>query len=71
MQLTEQSRTNEWPLGEFSSDVISRLQSNHLDWQHLMGGPRFDYPIDYSVAIVRADPASGLIEFLAKWAPNA
>jgi hypothetical protein len=31
MQLTEQSRTNEWPLGEFSSDVISRLQSNHLD----------------------------------------
>jgi hypothetical protein len=71
MQLNEPSRTNERPLGEFSPDVLSRLQSNRLDWQHLTGGPRFDYPIDYSVAIVRADPASRLIEFLAKWAPNA
>jgi hypothetical protein len=71
MQLSEQRRTIEQPIGEFSSDVISRLQSNHLEWQRLIGGPRFDYPIDYSVAIVRADPAAGLIEFLAKWAPNA
>ena len=71
MQLSEQGRTIEQSIGEFSSDVISRLQSNHLEWQHLTGGPRFDYPIDYSVAIIRADPASGLIEFLAKWAPNA
>lgn len=71
MQLSEQSRTTEQPMGDFSSDVVSRLQSNHLEWQRLIGGPRFDYPIDYSVAIVRADAASGLIEFLAKWAPNA
>jgi hypothetical protein len=59
------------PLGEFSSDILSRLQANRLDWQHLVAGPRFDYPIDYSVAVIRADPASGLIEFLAKWAPNS
>ncbi len=71
MRLNEHSQTNERPLGEFSPDIISRLQSNHLEWQRLTGGPRFDYPIDYSVAIVRADSAAGLIEFLAKWAPNA
>jgi hypothetical protein len=71
MQLSEQSRATDRPIGEFSSDVISRLQSNHLEWQHLTGGPRFDYPIDYLVAVIRTDPTSGLIEFLAKWAPNA
>jgi hypothetical protein len=71
MQLSEQGRTIEQSIGEFSSDVISRLQSNHLEWQHLTGGARFDYPIDYLVAVIRTDPTSGLIEFLAKWAPNA
>jgi hypothetical protein len=58
-------------LGEFSSDVISRLRSNHLDWQDLKGSPQFDYQIDYAVAVIRTDRASGQIEFLAKWAPNA
>jgi hypothetical protein len=24
---------------QFSSDAISRLQSNHLSWQHLTGSP--------------------------------
>ncbi len=55
----------------FSPDKISRLQSNHLEWQHLEGGPQFDYPIDYSKAVTSVDRATGLIRFLAKWAPNA
>ena len=29
--------------------------ANRLDWQHLTGGPRFDYPIDYSVAVTRVE----------------
>jgi hypothetical protein len=56
---------------QFSTDAISRLQSNRLDWQRLMGSPQFDYPIDYSVAVSSVDREAGLIEFIAKWAPNA
>jgi len=71
MQPSERNGAVQQAIGEFSPDIISRLGSNHLDWQHLTGGPRFDYPIDYSVAVIRADRDSGQIEFLAKWAPNS
>jgi hypothetical protein len=71
MQLSEQNVSKERGMGEFSSDIISRLGNNHLDWQHLTGSRHFDYPIDYSVAVVRADRASGQIEFVSKWAPNS
>ncbi len=56
--------------GHFSTDAISRLQSNRLDWQHLTGSPQFDYPIDYSVAVTSVR-AAGVIEFITKWAPNS
>jgi hypothetical protein len=26
-----------------------------LNWQRLKGGPQFDYPIDYSVAVTRGE----------------
>jgi len=71
MQPNEPTPTTELPMGEFSAGVIARLGSNHLDWQQLKGSPQFDYPIDYSVAVIRADRATGLIEFIAKWAPNS
>jgi hypothetical protein len=71
MQLSEHSGTTERAMGKFSSDIISRLGSNHLNWQRLKGSPQFDYPIDYLVAVTRADRASGQLEFVAKWAPNA
>jgi len=35
MSLNEQSGTVERAMGEFSPDITSRLQSNHLDWQRL------------------------------------
>jgi hypothetical protein len=59
------------PLGDFSSDIMTRLHSKELDWQRLTGTPKFDYLIDYSVAVTRVDQKAGLIEFLAKWQPNA
>jgi hypothetical protein len=71
MQLNGRNSMNEQEFGQFSRDAISRLQSNRLDWQHLTGGPRFDYPIDYSVAVTSVDRATGVIEFIAKWAPNS
>lgn len=71
MELNEQTVTPARLVEAFSPDVLSRLQSNHLDWQHLTGSPQFDYPIDYAVAVTKVDQAAGLIEFIAKWAPNA
>jgi len=59
------------PLGPFSADILERLQNDRFDWQRLTGTRRFDYPIDYSVAVTRVDRDAGLIEFIAKWAPNA
>jgi hypothetical protein len=50
---------------------MSRLQSGNLEWIELKGTPRFDYPIDYSVAVTRVDRAAGVLEFLARWAPNS
>ena len=71
MQMNDRAATPERLIEKFSADPMSHLQSNHLDWQHLTGSPRFDYPIDYSVAVTNVDRAAGLIEFIAKWAPNA
>lgn len=58
-------------IGQISTDAISRFQSNRLDWQRLVGSPRFDYPIDYSVAVTSVNRAAGTIEFISKWAPNS
>lgn len=71
MQMDNQAATPERMIEKFSADPTSFLQSSHLDWQHLTGSPRFDYPIDYSVAVTNVDQAAGLIEFIAKWAPNS
>ena len=71
MELNEQASTLNRLMAGFSSDALSRLQSNRLDWQHLKGSPKFDYPIDYSVAVTNVDRAAGLIEFIGRWAPNS
>jgi hypothetical protein len=71
MESNQLTGTTGRPIWEFSQDVMARLQGNHLDWQNLKGSPKFDYPIDYSVAVTRVDRASGMIEFLAKWAANS
>jgi hypothetical protein len=42
-----------------------------LAWVRVTGTPRFDYPIDYSVAVLSVDAEAGRIEFLSRWEPNA
>ncbi len=71
MTLNEQSERAGRMTAGFSSDALARFQSNRLDWQPLKGGPRFDYPIDYSVAVTDLDRTAGVIEFIARWTPNA
>ena len=50
---------------------VSGLALDHLTWIHLEGSPRFDYPIEYWVAVLGAQPEKGRIDFLSKWAPNS
>lgn len=50
---------------------VSDLALDHITWTHLAGSPRFDYPIEYWVAVLGAQPEKGRIDFLSKWAPNS
>lgn len=45
--------------------------SESLEWVRVTGTPRFDYPIDYSVAVLDCDANTGRIDFLSRWEPNA
>lgn len=42
-----------------------------LAWTRLTGSPRFDYPIDYSIAILHAREDGQRAEFLVTWEPGA
>ncbi len=46
------------------------FDTSHADWVHF-DGEGFDYPIDYSIAVLRADAASGAVDLIVKWAPNS
>ena len=50
---------------------VSGFALDHITWIHLEGSPRFDYPIEYRVAVLGAQPEKGRIDFLSKWAPNS
>ncbi len=49
----------------------SGYKTDGIEWQHILGTPRFDYPIDYWVAVLGVQPEIGRIDFLSKWEPNA
>ena len=53
------------------SGPISGFNLNNLKWVHLEGGPEFDYPINYWLAILGARPEAGCIDFLVKWEPGS
>lgn len=42
-----------------------------LSWMRVTGTPRFDYPIDYWVAVLNVDADAGRIDFLSRWEPNS
>jgi hypothetical protein len=47
------------------------FDTSQIEWTHFQGSPRFDYPIDYAVAVLAAQPELGALDLLVKWAPNA
>lgn len=50
---------------------VSGFPPNSIKWVHIDGSPKFDYPIDYWMAVLGARPEKGSIDLLAKWAPNS
>ncbi len=54
-----------------SATFSSGYKTDAIEWQRIVGTPRFDYPIDYWVAVLGVQPELGRIDFLSKWAPNA
>ena len=53
------------------TDRVAGFATGSIDWIRLQGSGHFDYPIDYSIAVLRAEPATGRADFLIKWEPNA
>lgn len=48
-----------------------QFDTSKIEWTHFEGSPRFDYHIDYAIAVLGAQPDIGVIDLLIKWAPNA
>jgi hypothetical protein len=54
-----------------TTDLPADFDLSKAQWVRFVGGPKFDYPIDYAVSVVEADVAAGRIDFLARWEPNS
>ena len=48
-----------------------RFDTNDLQWIHYESGPRFDYPIDYDIAVLGHQEDIGRLDLLIRWAPDA
>ena len=53
------------------SAFASAYKTESIEWQRILGTPRFEYPIDYWVAVLAVQPELGRIDFLSKWEPNS
>jgi hypothetical protein len=51
--------------------TVSGYSTADIQWTQLLGSPRFDYPIDYWIAILGVHLKEGRVDFLSKWAPDA
>lgn len=54
-----------------TTSLAAGYDLDKVEWTRVLGTPRFDYPIDYSVAVLSVDAEQGVIDFLSKWEPNA
>ena len=48
-----------------------QFDTSKFEWTHFGGSTRFDYHIDYEIAVLAAQEELGTIDLLVKWAPNA
>ena len=47
------------------------FDDSQVDWTHIEGGPEFDYPIDYWMAVLGYQEDNGTLDLLVKWPPNS
>jgi len=48
-----------------------RFNTSDLRWIENKGSPRYDYPIDYDIAVLGSQPELGRIDLLIRWAPDS
>lgn len=53
------------------AELPAGFDIDKVEWVQLLGSPAFDYPIDYSYAVLHADRAAGRLDLLVQWAPDA
>ena len=49
--------------------MINLFNNNDLNWKRFQGGDDFDYPIDYSAALLNANE-DGHVDILYRWEPD-
>lgn len=49
------------------AEYETKYGNSDLNWFRITGTPKFDYPIDYSVAVLSVDELAGRIDFVSKW----
>lgn len=54
-----------------STDPRFQFDTEHLRWIPNKGGPRFDYPIDYDIAVLGHQADLGRLDLIIRWAPDS
>ena len=49
----------------------ARFDLSNVNWSHMEGGPEFDYPIEFDVAVLGANPDHGSLDLVVRFAPNS
>lgn len=49
---------------------LYNFDSNHIDWTHVVDD-EVGYHCDYKTAVLGADPSTGRLDLIVKWAPNS
>ena len=47
------------------------FDDREIQWTHIEGGPEFDYPIDYWMAVLGYQEENGTLDLMVKWAPDS
>lgn len=54
-----------------AAEFAAAYPADSLHWVRVTGSKRFDYPIDYAVAVLHVDEQAGRIDFLSRWQPDS
>ncbi len=49
----------------------ARFDLSDVDWTHMEGGPEFDYPVEFDVAVLGSQADLGTLDLLVRFAPHS